>query len=557
MYSETNSHDFAQRRGHRESKLRSSQQLKSARTQLSNTNTNTPTFEYDLMSMFVRNELTAAVTMPALTIIFSLASMFWAPAYQAVLWLLMVIAAKLVLLELCRRFMAAKREEIDITVWRRRFILAELLNGFTWAGFALIGTYVAAGLTTNVLAFTSHVFLFATLIVLLAVRMTFASTMMAVLCAGTIPMTLAVVGRLVMLGDPFYLALASMAIGVHIYFLFLAKGLHSTALAMLEFRAQKDTLIAALEEEKLVSDEARRRAESANKAKSRFLATMSHELRTPLNAIMGFAEVMKAELLGQHSNPTYRDYSNNIHESGKHLLHLINEILDLSRIEAGRYDLHEEGVDLADVADDCHRLLRLRAQNKGVHLIEDYANDLSQVWVDQRAIRQICLNLMSNALKFTPKGGSVIVSIRAMESGGQTLIVSDDGPGIPAEELPKVMQAFGQGSLAHETAEGGTGLGLPIVQSLVELHQGTFELKSELRKGTQAIVQLPSARTMRSQPVYSEIDELTAHPPPTTSVLTPNPAGPRAEDRTHQVSQRKPRLITAAGTSTAPASAGN
>lgn len=545
MHSSNDAQDLAQLRGRRETKLRTSQQLKAARTQLSNNTTNTPTFEYELLSMFVRNELTAAVTMPALTIIFSLASMFWAPAYQAISWLLLVIGAKVVLLELCRRFMLIDRENINITAWRRKFVLAETLNGFTWAGFALIGTFAAANPTTNVLAFTSHVFLFATLIVLLAVRMTFASTMMTVLFVGTIPMTLAVVGRLIMLGDPFYLALASMAIGVHIYFLFLAKGLHSTALAMLEFRAQKDTLIAALEEEKLVSDEARRRAEGANKAKSRFLATMSHELRTPLNAIMGFAEVMKAELLGQHSNPTYRDYANNIHDSGKHLLHLINEILDLSRIEAGRYDLHEEGVDLADVADDCHRLLRLRAQNKGVHLVEDYADDLPQVWVDQRAIRQVCLNLMSNALKFTPKGGSVVVSIKSMENGGQTIVVSDDGPGIPADELPKVMQAFGQGSLAHETAEGGTGLGLPIVQSLVDLHQGTFELKSELRKGTQAIVQLPSSRTMKDQPVYSAIDDRSDHNAPASA-----PSVPSAQEGSNQVSRRKPRLIAAPDTST-------
>ncbi len=552
MKTSTNADQFAQLRGHRERKLRAAKQLKAARTQLSNAATNQPAFDYELLSMFVRNELAAAVTMPALTIIFSLASMFWAPAHHAIAWLLLVISAKVLLLELCRRFMAADRETIDIYVWRRRFVFVEFVNGLTWAGFAMVGIYAVAPVVNNTVAFSSHVFLFATLIVLLAIRMTFTSTTMMILCAGTIPMTLAVVGRLFMLGDPFYFALASMAIGVHIYFIFLAKGLHSTALAMLEFRAQKDTLIAALEEEKLVSDEARRRAESANKAKSRFLATMSHELRTPLNAVMGFAEVMKAELLGKHSNPTYRDYADNIHDSGKHLLNLINEILDLSRIEAGRYDLHEEGVNLADIADDCHRLLRLRAQNKGVSLIEDYANNLPQVWVDQRSIRQICLNLMSNALKFTPKGGSVVVSIKASETGGQTLVVSDDGPGIPADELPKVMQAFGQGSLAHETAEGGTGLGLPIVQSLVELHQGTFELKSELRKGTEAIVQLPSSRNMKKQPINCDVDDGalgdTGATPALPDFTTPGQATPPPNN---QVSRRKPRLIAAPGSSTA------
>jgi two-component system cell cycle sensor histidine kinase PleC len=223
---------------------------------------------------------------------------------------------------------------------------------------------------------------------------------------------------------------------------------------------------------------------------------MSHELRTPLNAIMGFSEVMKAEVLGPMANPTYREYADNIHESGRHLLNLINEILDLSRIEAGRYELHEEAVRLSDVVEDCHRLLRLKANSKGLEIIEDITPDLSQVWVDQRALRQICLNLMSNALKFTPKGGRITVINMPTPDGGQLLAVRDTGPGIPKEEIPKVLQAFGQGSLAHETAEGGTGLGLPIVQNLIELHGGTFELKSELRKGTEAIIVLPKQRVL-------------------------------------------------------------
>ena len=229
---------------------------------------------------------------------------------------------------------------------------------------------------------------------------------------------------------------------------------------MLEFRSEKDALIAELEEEKSVSDEARRRAEAANRAKSRFLATMSHELRTPLNAILGFSEVMKTELFGPMDNPTYREYAGNILESGRHLLHLINEILDLTRIESGRYELHEEPLRLADIADECHRLLKLRAETKGQQLVETIEPDLAIVWADQRAMRQICLNLMSNALKFTPSGGRITIAVGATEDGGQYLSVRDNGPGIPEEEIPKVLQAFGQGTLAQHNAEGGAGLGL-------------------------------------------------------------------------------------------------
>src|SRR6201995_142708 len=146
----------------------------------------------------------------------------------------------------------------------------------------------------------------------------------------------------------------------------LAHRLYSTTLATIEARAEKDALIGELEQAKSVSDEARGRAETANISKSRFLAQMSHELRTPLNAILGFSEVMKSEVFGEHAIPAYKEYSGDIHNSGVHLLGLINEILDLSRIEAGRYELNEESVSLTGIVEDCHHLLKLRATNRGI-----------------------------------------------------------------------------------------------------------------------------------------------------------------------------------------------
>ncbi len=489
------------------SRKKAAEELKAARERLSQGTSIKPNFEYELLTMFAKNELGAAPTMPALSILFSLAALFWATAWEAALWLFLVIGAKVALLERARKFLALPPGTANVAKWRQNFIRIEFLNGLVWAGFALVGLATVTS-ADSPSAYLSHVFIFATLVVLLAIRMTFASSILPIFHAGTIPMTAAVIFRLVLLGDPFYYALAAMALGVHLYFIFLAKGLESTTNAMFNFRAQKDALIAELEEEKAISDEARRRAESANKAKSRFLATMSHELRTPLNAIMGFAEVMKAELLGPMTNKVYKEYAENIHESGTHLLQLINEILDLSRIEAGRYDLHEEPVFLADIAEESHRLLKLRAQKKEIEIIESYSNELPQIWADTRAIRQICLNLLSNALKFTPPNGRVLITVKENPDGGQTLSVRDSGPGIPKEEIPKVMQAFGQGSLAHQTAEGGTGLGLPIVKSLIELHGGNFYLRSQLRKGTEAIVTVPSQRVMKpvspAQPLGEE-----------------------------------------------------
>jgi len=455
-----------------------------------------PDFNYDLLLLFVRNELSAQATILLLAVIFALASMFWAPWTQAIVWLFLVISAKVVLLECCCRFLSTPATEIDTAVWRRRLLIAEAINGLAWAGFALVG-FDAPGVVSQGYLVSSNVFVFASLIVVLAIRMTFASTVLPILYVGTIPITLAVVTRFVLLHDKFYIALALMAVGIHIYFVFLAKGLKRTTVAMLELRAEKDDLIAELEEAKSISDEARRRAEAANAAKSRFLATMSHELRTPLNAILGFSEVMQAEVMGPLTNPVYKEYAANIHQSGSHLLKLINEILDLSRIEAGRYDLNEEPLRLVDIVDECHHLLKLRAESKGQHVVKVLDDALPPVWADERALRQICLNLLSNAIKFTPRGGQITLTVGMADDGGQYISVRDTGPGIPKEEIPKVLEAFGQGSLALSTAEGGTGLGLSIVQSLIDLHDGSLDLRSTLRKGTEAIIRLPRKRVLQ------------------------------------------------------------
>ncbi|WP_409560056.1 sensor histidine kinase [Hyphomicrobium sp. MC8b] len=473
--------------------------LRSFREKLTHGTVNKPEFEYELLTMFARNETSAPFAMPALCFIFYITSMFWASFTEATTWIAIVSISRVYMLDQCRRLLSIPRTEVNVGQWRRHFVRIELVNGFALAAFALIGMSIHGGGGHHLMSpatFSSHVFIFATLMVVLAIRMTFASTLPQLFLAGTVPMTVAVAARLFSLGDPFYFALGSMAIGIHVFFVYLARGLHSTALAMVEYRAEKDGLISELEEATAISDEARRRAEAANKAKSRFLATMSHELRTPLNAIMGFSEVMERELLGPIGNDVYRDYAHNIYKSGDHLLCIINEILDLSRIEAGRYDLSEEPIRLTDIAEDCQRLVKIKADSKALMIVEDFTPDVSQVWADPRAMRQICLNLLSNALKFTPKGGRITLIVGNTQDGGQFLTVADTGPGIPKNEIPRVLQAFGQGSLAHETAEGGTGLGLSIVQNLIHLHGGTFDLQSELRKGTEVTVTIPPQRVL-------------------------------------------------------------
>ena len=461
--------------------------------------------DYELLLLFAKNELSTAVATPLLAVIVAVGAMFWAPPAQLLLWLATVFLAKGLLISLCRQFLRTPREEAGPLAWRTKMIAAEFLYGLSWAAVA----FVSAGSAGE----AAHTFVFAALLIVISMRMLFASTVMPIVYAGTLPMTVAIVIRFSLLDNPFYWAMAAMAVGVHIYFIWLMSGLNSTVVAMLEFRAEKDALIAELEQSKSISDEARARAEEANLAKSRFLATMSHELRTPLNAILGFSEIMRAEILGPHANPTYKEYAADIHQSGQHLLNLINEILDISRIEAGRYELHEAPIDLAELVEDCHRLMRLRAESKGLKIVEAFEENLPQLWADERAIRQICLNLLSNAIKFTPSGGTIALKVGRTGTGGQFLSVKDTGPGIPENEIPRVLKSFSQGSLAHQTAEGGTGLGLPITKGLTELHDGAFELKSKLRYGTEVIITFPRKRVMEALPRVPEPAELRTDRP--------------------------------------------
>jgi len=233
---------------------------------------------------------------------------------------------------------------------------------------------------------------------------------------------------------------------------------------------------------------------------------------------------MKTEIFGPHSVPAYKDYASDIHNSGVHLLGLINEILDLSRIEAGRYELHEEAVTLVGVAAECCHLLQMRARNRGLTLHQVFEPGMPKLWADERAIRQICLNFLSNAIKFTPQGGEIWIKAGWTASGGQYLSVKDTGPGIPEEEIPIVLASFGQGSNSIKSAEQGAGLGLPIAKSLVDLHGGTFDLKSKLRIGTEVIVTFPPERVMAALPPLAEPAPPTQ---PQGETVNPQPSATR------------------------------
>ncbi len=233
---------------------------------------------------------------------------------------------------------------------------------------------------------------------------------------------------------------------------------------------------------------ARAEAEAQNAGKSRFLANMSHELRTPLNAIMGFSDIMRQRLFGPMSD-RYADYSELIHESGGHLLELINDVLDMSKIEAERFELNLEEFDARDAANAVLRLMRGQADRAGVHLRGLVPREPLDVLADRRALKQMALNLISNALKFTPKDGAVTVTIQA-EGPVLELIVADTGEGIGAEDLQRLGRPFEQAGDGMQKANG-TGLGLSLVRAFAELHGGEMQIESQLGEGTTVIVRMP------------------------------------------------------------------
>jgi signal transduction histidine kinase len=241
-------------------------------------------------------------------------------------------------------------------------------------------------------------------------------------------------------------------------------------------------------------------ADKANRAKSEFLANMSHELRTPLNAIIGFSDILKKQLFGPLGNDRYAEYVGDINDSGHHLLSIINDILDLSKAEAGKLTLQEDDIDLSRCLEDAVRMCRGRAVSGSVDLEFPDANEQVHALVDERILRQIVLNLLTNAIKFTREGGRVTLSVDVEPGRGIFIRVADTGIGIAPEDIARVMRPFEQVENVLSRTQGGTGLGLPLTAKLTELHGGNLTIESQVGQGTTVIVHLPPDR-LRAAPV--------------------------------------------------------
>jgi two-component system cell cycle sensor histidine kinase PleC len=378
----------------------------------------------------------------------------------------------------------APEEPDRLLAWNRRFVTAQIGVSGAW-GF-LTWLLWEPGNVAN------HLF------VLVAIATTMASLLvsrlgsMTMLVSGMVPVVTITAIRFVCQGDTLDIVfgLLTPVYGFHLYLD--GKRFIEALRDDIRVRFQVEDMAGALG---LARDEALRKryeAETANAAKSAFLANMSHELRTPLNAILGFSEIIGNQAMGPGAMDRYSDYARDIHSSGAHLLSLINDLLDVAKIEAGKMEIEPKPVDPRHVMEAIGRIMANRFAARQQHFAIALAPQLPLVIADERALKQMLLNLVSNAAKFTPPGGHISMTCGMTHAGGMEFCVDDDGPGIAAEKLARIFQPFSQIDNRFDREAGGTGLGLALVQGLVQLHGGRAWLESDPGHGTRAYLYFPS-----------------------------------------------------------------
>jgi two-component system, cell cycle sensor histidine kinase PleC len=437
------------------------------------------------LDLALRNLRPNAFLMPAFAAVICLIFRHWIETSHLIVWFSMVAITGLPLGLICFRFDSAKNAAMTVRTRIRLSTLSYLVFTSAWA---LMGVLLwAPGNDLN------HMMVIMLLACTVAGNGALVGASKPLLAASYASYGVALILVPLQSGGDLYDAISLMAIIYVAYMAFMSRQIYLTARKMLLLRYEKNDLISALARSKSDSDAAREEAEAASRAKSQFLANMSHELRTPLNAILGFSEMITSRVFPTNSPNTF-EYAELIHGSGSHLLTLINDILDLAKIEAGSWTLSESDLDLRATIASASAMIRSRTESAGCRLVIDLDPDIPFVYGDERALKQVLLNLLANAVKFTPRDGRVTVFAHRANDGGIALGVADTGVGIAPDDQQRVFQNFGQGRHDVVTADKGTGLGLPIVKGLVEAHGGSVELKSRVGEGTTVTVHLPPDR---------------------------------------------------------------
>jgi len=409
----------------------------------------------------------------------------WIPVPRLAAWFVLLSAGGLPLGYVCHAFLRADTDRLQRRNWVPLATAAYFLFSVSWS--SMVGFFWVPGDDLN------HMLLILLIACTLAGNSALVGASKPLSINGYAVYGVTLVASPLLERGMIYYGLSALAFLFVCYLAYMSRNIYFTAHAMLRLRDDKDELIGALAEAKARSDRALERAERASLAKSEFLANMSHELRTPLNAIIGFSEMMSSGAvdIGPERN---REYARLVHGSGQHLLMLINDILDLAKIEAGGFRVVDEEIDLAALLCECAGLVKCQSDAKAIAVEFRLAPDLPHIVADRRATKQMVLNLLSNAVKFTQHGGRAVLFAARSADGGIAFGVEDNGIGIAQADQGRVFENFGQGRHDVVTSEKGTGLGLPIVKGLAEAHGGGVELASGVDKGTCVTIRLPASR---------------------------------------------------------------
>ncbi len=374
--------------------------------------------------------------------------------------------------------------EGDVESWLQCFVIIQAMGSASWGLMAWLCWEPGNPL--------NHMFLAAGVMAVIASLVVSRGSNMKMYVANLLPLSLMTSARFLLSDSITDMVIGALAPMVAFQMWYIGRPLVLRMGEDARLRFKVEDLAGELEETR---DEALRKrfeAETANASKTAFLANMSHELRTPLNAILGFSEIISQECFGPVGSERYRDYAGDIHSSGAHLLSLINDLLDVAKIEAGRMDISPNLLDAARVFDIALKLINTKAREKDQTLAITVEPNAPPLYADERAVKQILINLVSNAVKFSPQGGRIDVIGGAAANGDFQITVRDNGPGIPPDKLGQIFKPFSQVDNRFDRQAGGTGLGLALVRGLAELHGGRAWMESEFGKGCSVFVSLPA-----------------------------------------------------------------
>jgi two-component system cell cycle sensor histidine kinase PleC len=371
----------------------------------------------------------------------------------------------------------------NIPVWLTRILLAQICISLSWGLMPWL--LWEPGNPVN------HIFLAAGILAVVSGIVVARGSNILIFAAGLVPLCVLTAARFALGDGGMDYTMAAMAPLYALQMWYNGRPLVTRMQEDARLRFQVEDLARELEETRDEALHKRFEAEAANASKTAFLANMSHELRTPLNAILGFSEIIAQECFGPVGNARYRDYAGDIHSSGAHLLSLINDLLDIAKIEAGRMEISPNPLDARRTFEIALKLIGFKASEKRQQLVIHVDANAPPLYADERALKQMLINLVSNAVKFTPEGGRIDVIAGLARNGGFQILVRDNGPGIPPDKLSGIFTPFSQVDNRYDRQAGGTGLGLALVRGLAELHGGRAWLESEQGAGCSAYIVLP------------------------------------------------------------------